>query len=523
MNRRSFLAAAAAAAFAPATFVRAAEGKRRVIVVGAGLAGLSCAYELHKLGCEMVVLEGQGRAGGRVQTLREGLDGTKQKNRFGQPQNPPGEVEYSTVYANGGDLGFGREMHCRRNLAADGQSDYACYVTNYDQPPKHVTDQQAAEDAAKGPNAGNPDATVAMEYSRVENPSGDPIEFPDSNRAVKFYAYDTKTGTQLFQADLDGYGARPLPNLCVVCHGGKSADAAKDLNDPSKGKKPAYTARSDVINEKSKFLPFDLHFFKFQAANPKAAQEDSFRNLNIEIVKQVATAINPADPVAELVTAWYPGNAGNQKDDAVIAGWNTGGASNPNHQDNRMYRDVFARACRTCHVAQPYTAPSFTTVTDFRNQIGTVQTRVCVNKVMPHAQRTNEIFWSSLNPSMPGFLEIFGQSVPGWSADINSQCGLFNQPADGTPKSFFEGTVYPILTVNCASGGCHGPIGNANWHVGSVANTFNELRTAQTKNTNNPNNIPRYITPNNQDQSLLYQRLLANPAPRDAVRRRQSH
>jgi monoamine oxidase len=45
-----------------------------VVVVGAGLAGLSCAYELRKLGFEVVVLEGQGRAGGRVQTLRDGLD-----------------------------------------------------------------------------------------------------------------------------------------------------------------------------------------------------------------------------------------------------------------------------------------------------------------------------------------------------------------------------------------------------------------------------------------------------------------
>jgi monoamine oxidase len=60
MNRRSFLAAAAAAAFAPATLLRAAEGKRRVVVVGAGLAGLSCAYELRKLGFEVVVLRGRG-------------------------------------------------------------------------------------------------------------------------------------------------------------------------------------------------------------------------------------------------------------------------------------------------------------------------------------------------------------------------------------------------------------------------------------------------------------------------------
>ena len=74
MNRRNFLAAAAAAAFAPAMFVRAAETKRKVVVVGGGLAGLSCAYELRKLGFEAIVLEGQGRAGGRVQTLREDLD-----------------------------------------------------------------------------------------------------------------------------------------------------------------------------------------------------------------------------------------------------------------------------------------------------------------------------------------------------------------------------------------------------------------------------------------------------------------
>src|SRR6266853_2395080 len=66
MNRRSFLVAAAAGAFAPATLVRAAEGKRRVVVVGGGLAGLSCAYKLRKRGFEAIVLEGQGRAGGRA-------------------------------------------------------------------------------------------------------------------------------------------------------------------------------------------------------------------------------------------------------------------------------------------------------------------------------------------------------------------------------------------------------------------------------------------------------------------------
>src|SRR5215203_958979 len=43
---------------------------KKVIVIGAGLAGLSAAYELVQLGHDVTVLEARTRPGGRVHTLR---------------------------------------------------------------------------------------------------------------------------------------------------------------------------------------------------------------------------------------------------------------------------------------------------------------------------------------------------------------------------------------------------------------------------------------------------------------------
>jgi monoamine oxidase len=45
--------------------------RKKVVVVGAGMAGLVAAYELLKVGHEPIILEAQQRVGGRVQTLRE--------------------------------------------------------------------------------------------------------------------------------------------------------------------------------------------------------------------------------------------------------------------------------------------------------------------------------------------------------------------------------------------------------------------------------------------------------------------
>ncbi|MFD2354188.1 FAD-dependent oxidoreductase [Nonomuraea ferruginea] len=48
-----------------------ARPRKRVLVIGAGMAGLVAAYELMRQGHEPVVLEAQQRVGGRVLTLRD--------------------------------------------------------------------------------------------------------------------------------------------------------------------------------------------------------------------------------------------------------------------------------------------------------------------------------------------------------------------------------------------------------------------------------------------------------------------
>jgi monoamine oxidase len=81
MKRRDFLKQTALAA-ASALSARSAEAfspcvprrkgaPQKVVVVGAGLAGLAAGYELTQAGHDVTILEAQARPGGRVQTLRE--------------------------------------------------------------------------------------------------------------------------------------------------------------------------------------------------------------------------------------------------------------------------------------------------------------------------------------------------------------------------------------------------------------------------------------------------------------------
>ncbi len=84
-ERRAFLQAALAVAAGSMLSACAshrvrrkrAPADQRVIVIGAGLAGLACAYELRSGGFDVRVLEARKRLGGRVQSVHDLVPGAQ--------------------------------------------------------------------------------------------------------------------------------------------------------------------------------------------------------------------------------------------------------------------------------------------------------------------------------------------------------------------------------------------------------------------------------------------------------------
>lgn len=83
MKRRDFLMHTVAAATGFSAFplltpgfsqpdLRGGGARKMVIIVGAGLAGLSAAYELTQAAHRVTALQARTRSGGRVHTLRDG-------------------------------------------------------------------------------------------------------------------------------------------------------------------------------------------------------------------------------------------------------------------------------------------------------------------------------------------------------------------------------------------------------------------------------------------------------------------
>jgi monoamine oxidase len=129
MTRRGFVKGAAGTALAlgvglPFSGCGGGGGRRghgRVTVVGAGLAGLTAAYELSRKGWEVTVLEARDRVGGRCRTFRREL-------RSGQVAEAGGEYIDAAHDAIRGYAGhFGLELDDLRATDSDELSDAVYY------------------------------------------------------------------------------------------------------------------------------------------------------------------------------------------------------------------------------------------------------------------------------------------------------------------------------------------------------------------------------------------------------------
>ncbi|SEG59855.1 monoamine oxidase [Thermomonospora echinospora] len=111
----------------PSDFRLRGRGAAKVLVLGAGVAGLAAAYELGKAGYDCTILEAQDRVGGRNRTLRGGdrlaeMGGATQRVRFsdGQYMNagPARIAQWMTTMDYCRELGVPLEVFTNSNAEA---------------------------------------------------------------------------------------------------------------------------------------------------------------------------------------------------------------------------------------------------------------------------------------------------------------------------------------------------------------------------------------------------------------------
>jgi hypothetical protein len=292
------------------------------------------------------------------------------KSANGFPTN-----EIVTFYRNENDLGFGREMRCRLVQGGITPGKIACYVTNYPN----------EDDAAAGVNK---TATVAMEWSAggFLNPATNRVV--DPKETVRFYVYDTGVGEfrdldndnltndLLNSVALDGGGNKPVPGLCLNCHGGTRAVAANESN-------------KQVVRG-ARFLPWDT--LTLPVPSSKGAQSESFRRLNAYVWMIEIMDGRMQGPLAELTDGWYGGDGNVNVPNSSFSGAYvpSGWSGNP-----AMYLGMVAPFCRSCHIAQP--GREFHTLASLDGYRARIIDNLCKREgsIMPHAERTYIKFWQS--------------------------------------------------------------------------------------------------------------------------------
>jgi hypothetical protein len=162
---------------------------------------------------------------------------------------------------------------------------------------------------------------------------------------------------------LDREGPKPLPQMCLGCHGG------------------SYDGVTYFVNGAS-FLPFDVFNFLFQdqPGFRLADQQEQFRMLNQMVKATNPSPDNPHRSISYLIDVLYAGYTDRPGAQAVLeipGGWG-------NHPD--LYQGFVRKYCRICHTALANPTLAFDSYDDFKSVAPTVAADLCQGGTMPHAQ-----------------------------------------------------------------------------------------------------------------------------------------
>ncbi len=290
------------------------------------------------------------------------------KTRYGFPGN-----EVTATYYNHGDLGLGREMHCKTFVNQANKVGVACYVSNYSGAADgngvgiaafNVNQDTVLADAVARQHAF---ATVAMVY--------EPDRPTDRTRFVVYGA----NGVRANRAQLDSTANNTaIPNNCLSCHGIEAS----------------YDADGHTVEGEARFLPFDPAAFRYSTAPgfSYADQADAFRRLN-----QLVKLTNTSPAINEFIDGLYapklvsdPTAVANL--DFVPADWQNATAD---LDDTALYLGVVKPTCRTCHISANAGDLDFADYADFQAKATQIRGLTCGSHNMPHAERVMKNFWQS--------------------------------------------------------------------------------------------------------------------------------
>jgi hypothetical protein len=260
------------------------------------------------------------------------------KNQVKIDQYAPKDTPvYTATYVNKVDLNVTRKHHSvsySTNVTQNPPFSYVgTYVCNHQGPSLEPTQNEIDTVIQNALNGQNLIACVAMDFSSA-------VGVNDNAPFVRFLIFGPN-GQLLPSINLDQRREKFVPGTCVVCHGG-SRYVGKFPEDGS-----------GLADVGAHFLPYDPYNFEFssQAGLTQAAQEPAIHNLNENISNTAGAGAGGLTlETAQLISNWY-GNGQVVNPNYVDPSWQAAAQQNPTLPVIDVYQKVYARSCRTCHIA----------------------------------------------------------------------------------------------------------------------------------------------------------------------------